>query len=60
MPLGTCTLVHCSEDSLLTTAPGKWGEEGRERDGGRKGERGGERGMGEGREVEATMKEKPV
>ena len=31
MPLGTCTLVHCSEDSLLTTAPGKWGEEGRER-----------------------------
>ena len=37
MPLGTCTLVHCSEDSLLTTAPGEWGEEGRERGGGKGG-----------------------
>ena len=46
MPLGTCTLVHCSEDSLLTTAPGEWGEGEGERDGGRKGGRG----MGGGRE----------
>ena len=45
MPLGTCTLVHCSEDSLLTTAPREWGEGEGERDGGR--ERG--RGMGGGR-----------